>query len=964
MAGWLPLFTPSFPLSQRSTINISFTSGLGNEYRFINHFLPAEGFGPFGSAFSGVGTEPYGRLIDSSGFPVAATTGNPFGGGVVIPADWQYGATGSGQYYVFKFDGNAQWTFNTNTFSYVAGPVTGAWGTRSSSNVTVEASNRWHTTGNATSTYMIFQYTGGATLFGLFFGTNDNAGIGVTGNVRNVQFYRLDDEADLIAGNVFRAPYKQMLKNLCPGAIRFMDWHGGNDSRGMRFDTGRTLPNYACYGGQGDGGCNWFTSPPYGPLAFVDAPGTANQYIVPNAVPTTGNTKTTPGSMTHGELITTRLDSSVVRTGQVLVSNISSATTGVVTTSVAHGFNTGDIVVHQCQRTQASGAISGGSPTVITGISTTGLVNGSRIDSTLVPIGTTIVSTTGSTVTMSAPATAGTDQFTFSPMPKLHNFPCKITVTSSTQYSLADVSGTPVNTTGMGTFGGTIQTMAYVTLNVGSRGAFPIIFEAGYPVGIFTGYLNAGQYNNFIFDKGVSVCSDGAGNQVFGAWIQSESPHSNTGHGAGGVPVEICTALVNEVNALGPARPINMWMNIPYLGVSSMDSDYTTAANWGIGIVNVALNGANGYSGLTPTAQLYIEYANETWNSSPPAFAIAPYLAYRGYCRWPQNTSGDLSSMSTLRSCVAMNDIKTSAFYSGRVKLVLSGQGSDAVTPFGLNLLRIDGTPFQLNDASNPGGVTGNPMKLHNHFAVAGYFEPGATFDSANLSTLTTAWLGNIGNAAAQEANCSSYVDGIINLNLSNPNPDATETTWRYGKQVIPNIATKVATYGKSVIMYEGGWNKLVSYRNPVNLYYMWGTLDGTTGSITGVDTGDVSAVTVGDFVYGYGIPADSRITGATGTTITINKPTTVALTNGQFSAASPTDAFLRACKKSTAWKNAVMTFFTDTQIANSGLPADYITMSPRWGHIWPTSYGSVNTEWTDLDQVFIAEGARNRSLA
>lgn len=961
MAGWLPLFAPSFPLSQRSTLNIGPTSGLGCEFRFINHFLPGEQFGPVGSAFSTGST--YGQLVDSSGFPFAATTGNSFGAGVAIPADWQYGAAGSGQYYIFKFDGNAQWTFNTNTFSYVAGPVTGAWGTRSSSNVTVEASNRWHTTGSATSTYMIFQYTGPTQLFGLNFNTNDNAGIGVTGNVRNVQFYRLDDEADLLAGNVFRMPYKLMLKALCPSAIRFMDWHGGNVNKGMRFDTGRTLPGYACYGGQNGGGFNWFTSPPYGPLTFVDAPGTANQYVVAAATPTTGNSKTTPGSMQQGEVVTTRIDTSVVRTGQTTISGITNASTGVVTTSTAHGLSTGDIVVHSFNTSQATGAISGGSPTVITSISTTGLVAGMRIDSLLVPVGTTIVSTTINTVTMSASATAGTDQFTFQAMPKLHLLPCKVTVTNSTTYSIATVGGTAVNTTSMGTFGGSASTVPYVTLNVGSRGAFPIVFAAGYNVGTFSGYLNSPQYNNFVFDKSVAASADGAGNLVYGVWVHSEAPHNNVAHDGGGVPVEICTALVNEVNALGPVRPIGMWLNIPYMSQSSMDADYTTASNWGINMINVALNGANGYAGLTAAATLFVEYSNETWNSGGSAFSIAPYLGLRGRNRWPQTTSSDYVDMASLRSSVVMNDIKQSGYYSGRVKLVLAGQGAQGATVGGLNQLRIDGNYWQLNDASNPGGATGSPMKVHDLFAVASYFYAGDTFDNANLASLVSSWVSNIGNATAQEANCASYVAGVVNTSLADAT--ATETTWNYKTNNIPGLATKAATYsGKSVVLYEGGWDKTVNFENAVNLYYVSATLNGTT-TISGLDSSEVSGASVGDFVYGYGIPTNTRIASKpTSTSLTLTNSATQSITYGQVLIATPTNAFLTACKHSTAWKNAYIQFFTDIQIPNCYMPADYIAMSPRWGHIWPTSYGFTNSEWGDVDQLFTAEGTRNRSLS
>ena len=82
-----------------------------------------------------------------------------------------------------------------------------------------------------------------------------------------------------------------------------------------------------------------------------------------------------------------------------------------------------------------------------------------------------------------------------------------------------------------------------------------------------------GDYKTFIFDKTIAAQTDGAGNYVYGVWMFNDVG-ANNGHD-GGVPLEICTALVNEVNAMRPARPIHMWMNIPHLGLCSMDPDYS-----------------------------------------------------------------------------------------------------------------------------------------------------------------------------------------------------------------------------------------------------------------------------------------------------------------------------------------------------------------------------------------------------
>jgi hypothetical protein len=53
------------------------------------------------------------------------------------------------------------------------------------------------------------------------------------------------------------------------------------------------------------------------------------------------------------------------------------------------------------------------------------------------------------------------------------------------------------------------------------------------------------------------------------------------------------------------------------------------------------------------------------------------------------------------------------------------------------------------------------------------------------------------------------------------------------------------------------------------------GTLDGTTGVITGVSS--IAGLAVGQYIAGIGIPSGATITNATGTTVTISKNTTVA---------------------------------------------------------------------------------------
>jgi hypothetical protein len=863
----VPLSAPSIntAVSQRSVFNIGFPSGGGNEYQFINHFLIAEQFGPVGSAWN------TGRIwmqsVGSNGYPnisLKITDNRPFGGGMRIPASFSYGAPGSNQYYVLKWKGNGsvRLSLTSGTWSYQAGK---------SSNATVLGSDSWRTT-SGSDTYIVLNFTGPAQLFSLIVYSTDPDNTGAYLN--DIQFYRLEDEADLLAGKVFRTPYKKCLVDLCPSAIRFMNWVGGNNSKLTRFE-GRTRPDYAAWGGAS----NWVASPPYGETTGV------NQYSL-SAV------KGMPVASTQGEIVTCRIGSGMTRTGAKTVTAVTNSNPGRVT-AVGHGFVTGDVIIHQ----------------FATGV-----------------------------------------------MPKLNLVPCTVTVIDNDTYSIG------VNTTTFGSFTGAAKATQFVTLNVGSRGALPVTFPMpGTPASYYgDGYMAKGDYKTFIFDKTIAAQTDGAGNYVYGVWMFNDVG-ANNGH-AGGVPLEICTALVNEVNAMRPAQTVNMWMNIPHLGLCSMDPDYSVGSSWGIQAVNVVLNGANGFAGLTSPAQLFIEYSNETWNSGGSAFSQTYYLAYRGSLRWPTSGTGDYVSMASLRSVITAEDIKKSASYNiMRLKFVLAGQGTLGVS--GLNAGRIDGSKFFLSDSLNVWGPTVAPMAHHDYFAFAGYFAPQASFDTANLANFTNNWVANIGNPAGQEAVCAAYVNGIVN-----PAVGGNETVDRYRTTLLPAYVTKMKSYGKSVIMYEGGWDHAitpVSGNNRVTavLPFASGVIDGRTNVITGVNAGYAAALAPGYFVVGYGIPPMTRVISVSGTSVQISQNTMVNLPIAQFVGFTPQQMFLLAVKRSQSWATAMRSFFNQFG-SGSGMPAEYVASDVRWGHTFPSAHGFGNVEWGDLDLAWQQEAARNRGLS
>lgn len=857
-----PLAAPSISSatpSLRSVINIGFVSGAGAEYRFIDHFLNAEQFGPI----SGWTTGPtWMQSIGDNGYPnvsLKATDGKPFGGGIRIPASFQYGEVGSGQYYVLRWKGNGdvKLALGGGSWTYQASKST---------NATQVGSDRWKTTAGS-DTYVVLNFTGPAHLFVVYVFASDPNNTGAF--LQNLQFYRLEDEADLLAGNVFRKTYKKSLVDLCPSAIRFMDWVGGNNSKLTRFES-RTRPDYAAWAGS----ANWVVSPPYGQTTGT------NQYDLAAA-------RGTPTAPLQGEIVTCRIGNSMARAGSKTVTAITNSNPGRVT-APAHGFATGDLIVHQ---------------------------------------------------------------FPAGVMPKLHLLPCKVTVIDADSYSIG------IDTTTLGLFSGQVKANQFITLNVGGRGAYPVTFPIPTaPASSFgNGYMAAGDYKTFIFDKTIAAQSDGAGNLVYGVWMFNDGGAKN-GHD-GGVPLEICTALINEVNAMGPARPIHMWMNIPHLGLCSMDPDYSADSSWGIQAVKLVLNGGNGFPKLTNAAQVFIEYSNETWNSGGSGFSQTFYCAYRGFLRWPTSGTTDYASMASLRSVINVEDIKK-AINSSRLKFVLAGQGTLGIS--GLNAARIDGTKFVLNDPLNVWGPTIAPMAHHDHFAFAGYFFARSSFDAAYLASLTNNWVASIGNAAAEEAACAAYVQALVD-----PNIGGGETVDRYRLSLLPAYAAKMKSYGKSAIMYEGGWDRdikpisaggIVSASVP----FASGSIDGRTNFISGVNSTYAAALMPGDFIVGYGLAPLTRVVSVSGNSIQLSKNTNISLPVAQFMAFTPQQMFLLAVKRSQAWATAMATFFNQFG-SGAGMPAQYVQSGLRWGHSFPTAHGLANTEWGDLDLAWQQVAARNR---
>jgi hypothetical protein len=730
MAGMLLLGYAQPQFSQRSVINLGFL--FDNSFPFINFLSCASSFlGPSGSSFATGTLWP--EVIDADGWPNAAgASGRSFGGGIRIPGSDKY--TGK---WVITWDGDGRINLDTGTWTVDTGLST---------NYVQNANGRYSNSsfGVGSSPRVVVTLTGatGDPLIGLQVQLTDPNGVGAY--LRNLKFYQLGDEADLQAGYIFRSAFKQSLVDLNPSAIRFMNWAGGSAATMNRFEN-RSLPSLAGYSYSS----NWVASPVY-----PAASGT-NRYSVATATPTAANPKTTPASLTHGELVTARFTTGTIRTGARTISAITNAASNPqVTTSSAHGYSTGDVIV--CQ----------------------GVVGG-----------------------------------TFT---RLEHFPCEVTVVDTTKFTLAAVGGGAVDTSGYGTFTSGTCTQ-YLSLDVAGRGARPIAWHSasqnGSTYGIVAGGgandIIAGSYYTMFYDKNVAIESDGAGNWIYGAWMFS--PSSNGWRGE--VPLEIMVSLVNEINemsvAQGITNPVHMWHCIAHTGMQSMDSDYDVDSDLAVKSVDVILNGANGYPGLTANAQLFLEYSNETWNGAAGFWANF-YLTRMGYLRWPSAGTTNAVDMPILRSTIMMKAVEAAHGLS-RIKRVLGGWGFVGYSAGQFNYLRVNGstTPGQAGNyyMTDPLATGfGAPILSHDCYATATYFDghssyyggtgTGSFTDDSAMYAGTTPYSSPdqtqaITNFVAKiKTNAGQDIDAYLNDSLSGLTAD---------------YAAAMYSLGKVAINYEGG---------------------------------------------------------------------------------------------------------------------------------------------------------------
>ena len=549
----------------------------------------------------------------------------------------------------------------------------------------------------------------------------------------------------------------------------------------------------------------------------------------------------------------------------------------------------------------------------------------------------------------------------------------------------------------------------FYTLQVGSgsnRTAYPLVNNQGsapYAIGTLKAPDSNGMEKaTFCFNKNFVGQWDGAGNfGALGVWKTC---------GTNGIPLEIMTAFINELNMMSPPHPINMWYAVPpnalICNTFYCDADTTSTNEWAANAVNVIMNGANGYAGLTPSAQLIVEGGNELWGGSVGG---SQDLAARGYYRYPACACpSDLYLMSTLWSSWVVYDIKQAAVYSSygsRIHFARTGQA--VAGSGGGNAESISGTgnvaTYVLPDAAYPLGSSqpNAPILDYDYgFAVAPYLQTGSTTYNTNIcssgnvnpctgsyGTIVTSWISDV-----QTANASGTANGFLGssaiADLASWFGTSGLITTDAGQSSINSSITEMAAL--ATLLSTGTTNNNgVAYNRPalnyegISLNYGWGfpttisAISCASGTATFTASNSYSAsqsVVINDVsVAGYNTIVTVSATGLSssgfqasygGSCPTGGAPT-VTYQGRLGYTTNVVNGFFLAGIYSTAWSNAVVAFMNSFTGAtnNQYMPSTYVLITGDWGMTFPDSFGDTTTEGSGVAPVWTAIGTRNQAL-
>ena len=671
-------------ITSRSLISLGYVYN-DPAYAWINFFNGSNAtWYPYSNSWA-TGQAFNGSLFDASGnLTYSFSSGKIVGAGVVLPTGTEY----PGTYCLDSGDTtHAQsFTLNSDSASWAqASNATCANGSCTGSGVTISGSNKFVISG--TNWCIPLTYSGPGFIH-ITMTTNDPSATGAY--ERDVRLYEQPDAADLAAGLVFRAPFKQTLVNLDPGYLRFVNWAGPNkqgDALGVRFENRNPVLN----GALSYSGYNACNIVPYN----TDITGT-DAYSLSAATAAGCSSLSTPATLTHGDIVVARVDNANSQgncTGGACptITAITNATEAVVTTATAHGFVAGEVVY-------------------------------------------LFISNAG--------------------MPTLNLFPVTIqndANLTATTFGI-NFNSTSAGTFNSGTCGtGTVtvcSAMPYISLNLAGLGARPIVQENSVgSIALFSSTsFTSNSYVTLVYDKLLSGLTDGSGNAIMGVWHSRGA--SSYGAFNWGAPIELETELINELNAMLPAGrpPINMWFNLPFMAMVSTDPDYSSASEYPINALKTILNGANGYAGLCAKCSVIMEMSDETWNTG---YFATFWFTNVGLQKWGTSlTSGsDFTSYSTWRLAQIIADVKASAYYNSNRVFFDDGIQQVGVVSGFPNVPRIWGDYAMMQDAQWPGGQTSftGSQSGTTLTAVSGLSIGETITDSGGSLTKPTTIIANLG---------------------------------------------------------------------------------------------------------------------------------------------------------------------------------------------------------------------------
>jgi hypothetical protein len=780
---------------------------------------------------------------------------------------------------------------------------------------------------------------------------------GGTPYLTNLEFYRADDLTDKQAGLIFRRKFKEQYATLNPHSVRALDLMGANATNVVRFEH-RNQPSYASWfenwGGNGQ--------PKYSVITLGSS---SCQWLLDP-----GGVSGMPASYQHGEQVTPRtILANALRAG-IPIQAVSVATDAQVTIDLTQSSFAQYPLTMNLSALSWSGGVATGTVAASGGLTGHGLPVGATVQLAIAgctPSGynqsnatCTVTSATQFTYVIANPG-AATVLGTAAGHGYANGDNVVLIMSSSTNNSTPTgmtqidrkiavvASSTPTTfLTGIASTGFSAFTTGYavnnLTLNVGARGVKPVVLNDGNSPGLkYHGdTISQGGYCTFTYDSTL-VANSG----VTGAWIMT----ANGGVLNAGVPPEIVTALCNELMALNPTNPINLYITLPTIGLNSADNDYTSASNFAVNYIDVIINPASsqravGYSSLDSRCTLYVEHSNETWNQGP--YISCLYQAWRGYLAFGGGGS-DVSTYSSIRAVQTIQDVQAAFPRASwpKIEYILGMQSSNGT-----------GAPndVRLNGNANFNSVVAGGHTPLFYFDFANFACYANNDDSTPANSLTTnvaAFVAAAGNAAAEEAAYLAYSEGFKYV------AKGGQFTIDGYLSVLATLATAVVAQGKRIKGYEGGFEPS-SYTPTEDRLPVTNGLNTITAS---------RGYSVGDYIDGLGWPARTKITANNGTTITLSNAftgTTASLSYAFVS--SPTSRFIAACRASASWATIHRTWF-DGAVAVTGsvAPAEFITFNSgntnRWYHtFWRDTYsGGVENAGLDFD--YIGQGNRNRGL-